>query len=85
MEINLTSALNVEEDSGKSLILKPIWLFIQEKLPLNVHYVIRNLNLPQRNIITNVLQDNHKHSVPECGFEMLKTYQAPAHIWDLPR
>ena len=60
MEINLTSALNVEEDSGKSLILKPIWLFIQEKLPLNVHYVIRNLNLPQRNIITNVLQDNHK-------------------------
>ena len=60
MEINLTSALNVEEDSGKSLILKPIWLFIQEKLPLNVHYVIRNLNLPQRNIITNVLQDYHK-------------------------
>ena len=25
------------------------------------------------------------HSVPECGFEGLKTYQAPAHIWDLPR
>ena len=24
------------------------------------------------------------HSVPECGFEVLKTYQAPAHIWDLP-
>ena len=23
--------------------------------------------------------------VPECGFEGLKTYQAPAHIWDLPR
>ena len=22
------------------------------------------------------------HSVPECGFEVLKTYQAPAHIWD---
>ena len=21
------------------------------------------------------------HSVPECGFEGLKTYQAPAHIW----
>ena len=28
---------------------------------------------------------NTKHSVPECGFEVLKTYQAPAHIWDLPR
>ena len=25
------------------------------------------------------------HSVPECGFEVLKTYQAPAHIWELPR
>ena len=25
------------------------------------------------------------HSVPECGFEGLKTYRAPAHIWDLPR
>ena len=25
------------------------------------------------------------HSVPECGFEGLKTYQAPAHSWDLPR
>ena len=25
------------------------------------------------------------HSVPECGFEGLKMYQAPAHIWDLPR
>ena len=25
------------------------------------------------------------HSVPECGFEGLKTYPAPAHIWDLPR
>ena len=25
------------------------------------------------------------HSVPECGFEGLKTYQAPAHTWDLPR
>ena len=25
------------------------------------------------------------HSVPECGFEGLKTYQAPAHIGDLPR
>ena len=22
------------------------------------------------------------HSVLECGFEGLKTYQAPAHIWD---
>ena len=28
---------------------------------------------------------NTIHSVPECGFEGLKTYQAPAHIWDLPR
>ena len=25
------------------------------------------------------------HSLSECGFEILKTYQAPAHIWDLPR
>ena len=25
------------------------------------------------------------HSVPECDFEGLKTYQAPAHIWDMPR
>ena len=28
---------------------------------------------------------NAGHSVPECGFEVLKTYQATAHIWDLPR
>ena len=28
---------------------------------------------------------NMEHSVPECGFEVLKTYQAPSHIWDLPR
>ena len=26
-----------------------------------------------------------KHSLSECGFEILKTYPAPAHIWDLPR
>ena len=25
------------------------------------------------------------HSFPECGFEGLKTYQAPAHSWDLSR
>ena len=25
------------------------------------------------------------HSLSECGFEILKTYQAPAHIWGLPR
>ena len=25
------------------------------------------------------------HSVSECGFQVPKTYQAPAHIWDLPR
>ena len=25
------------------------------------------------------------HSVPEWGFDGRKTYQAPAHIWDLPR
>ena len=25
------------------------------------------------------------HSLSECGFEIQKTYQAPAHIWDLPR
>ena len=25
------------------------------------------------------------HSLSECGFEILKTYQAPAHIWELPR
>ena len=24
------------------------------------------------------------HSVSECGFQVPKTYQAPAHIWDLP-
>ena len=28
---------------------------------------------------------NRHHSLSECGFEILKTYQAPAHIWDLPR
>ena len=28
---------------------------------------------------------NTIHSLSECGFEILKTYQAPAHIWDLPR
>ena len=28
---------------------------------------------------------NALHSVSECGFEIPKTYQAPAHIWDLPR
>ena len=26
-----------------------------------------------------------KHSLSECGFEIPKTYQAPAHIWGLPR
>ena len=26
-----------------------------------------------------------RHCVPECGFEGLKTYPAPSHIWDLPR
>ena len=25
------------------------------------------------------------HSVPECGFEVLKTYHTPAHIWHSPR
>ena len=25
------------------------------------------------------------HSVSECGFQVPKTYQAPANIWDLPR
>ena len=28
---------------------------------------------------------NSVHSLSEWGFEILKTYQAPAHIWDLPR
>ena len=25
------------------------------------------------------------HSLSECGFQVLKMYQAPAHIWGLPR
>ena len=25
------------------------------------------------------------HSLSECGFQVRKTYQAPAHIWGLPR
>ena len=29
--------------------------------------------------------ENAQHSLSEWGFEILKTYQAPAHIWDLPR
>ena len=53
MERNLTSATNVAEDSGKNHSLKPIWLSIQEKLPLNAHYVNRNLNFLQLKIITN--------------------------------
>ena len=30
-------------------------------------------------------QPDAVHSLSECGFEIPKTYQAPAHIWDLPR
>ena len=26
-----------------------------------------------------------RHSVSECVFQVPKTYQAPAHIWGLPR
>ena len=29
--------------------------------------------------------NNTTHSLSECGFEIPKTYRAPAHIWDLPR
>ena len=25
------------------------------------------------------------HTVSECGFQVQKMYQAPAHIWGLPR
>ena len=33
--------------------------------------------------LTPITYSIYTHSVPECGFEGLKTYQAPAHIWDL--
>ena len=53
---------------------------------MDIIQVHDNITMILHNIHTDLVSTgNASHSVPECGFEGLKTYQAPAHMWDLPR
>ena len=54
----------------------------QYETSIHIH---RLIFIPIPQISLGWLTWKTEHSVPECGFEGLKTYQAPAHIWDLPR
>ena len=48
------------------------------------HNTTRKMLLKIDIIFRDTRAVNIYHSLSEWGFEVLKTYQAPAHIWDLP-
>ena len=87
----MTSPLN-----GKFILLLIFDIQVQSRSKSEWHFVILHPSSPYTLRLTfidlmqsvptiEIQRYLTTHSFPECGFEDLKQWSAPAHIWDLPR